>query len=342
MVKKKWITELFCMLLSASSHAAYVANRDFLSVGQGARANAMGEAFVAVADDSSALYWNSAGLTQLDSDELSTGVADRYDGLAKEAQLNYARRGVKGMWGFGYMGSYVNDIEVTPSLAQSDLDAINTGTFAPLDHPVKSVQNHALLAAFARPLEPGSHHAIGATTKLIYKDMLGMVHGYGASIDIGYLYTAPSARFRYGANLQNIASITSYTGNIDNLGVRATATESYIPNIKTGIAYTPAARVLNGKLMFAFDADVLWSFALDDYRLGLEYSFGDVIALRAGKIFSRQNDSTEDYTLGLGLRLKNLLIDFSFLTSELGDTTRVTLGYRLGSYSAPETYRSPY
>ncbi len=343
MMKKKWATELFCMLLSASSHAAYIANRDFLSVGEGARANAMGEAFVAVADDSSAIYWNPAGLTQLDSDELSTGVSDRYDGLAKVAELNYARRSTKGMWGFGYLGSYVNDIEITPSLTQDDLNNINTGTFAPVNNPTKSIQDHALLVSFARPLAPGSPHSLGATTKVIYKDMLGMVQGYGASVDIGYLYTAPSSRFRFGTNVQNLASLTSYSGNIDNLGVRATATESYIPNIKTGISYTPATRILNGKLMFALDADVLWSFALDDYRAGLEYSFGDIISLRAGKIFARQSDSTEDYTLGLGLRLKSILIDFSFLTSELGDTTRVTLAYRLGgSYSTPATYRTPY
>ena len=171
-----------------------------------------------------------------------------------------------------------------------------------------------------------------------------MVKGYGAGVDLGYLYSGSSDRFRYGANVQNIASITSYSGTIDNLGVRATATESYIPNIKTGIAYTPATRMLNGKLLlFSFDVDMLWSFSLEDYRAGIEYSFGEIIALRAGKIFSRQSDSTQDYAFGLGVQLKSLILDFSFLTSELGDTTRATLGYRLGGvYSTPETYRSKY
>jgi hypothetical protein len=340
MARKKWFMELFCLLLTSSGHAAYIANRDFLSLGQGARANAMGEAFVAVADDSSAIFWNPAGLTQLPADEVATGASNRYDGLAREFQLNYARRGVKGMWGFGYMGNYVGGIAITPSLTQSDLEAINTGTFAALNYPTKDVQDHAVLMSFARPLEPNSPHALGATTKLIYKDILGMIQGYGASIDLGYIYTAPSERLRYGLNVQNLASITSYSGTIDNLGVKATATESYIPNIKTGISYVPATRLLNGRLMFAFDINMLSSFTLEDYRAGMEYAFGDVVALRGGKIFSRQSDSGEDFALGLGLRLKMLLLDFSFLTSELGDTTRVTLGYRLGEYAKPETYRT--
>ncbi len=43
----------------------------FLKIGIGARAMGMGESFVAVADDASALYWNPAGLTNLSSISLS-------------------------------------------------------------------------------------------------------------------------------------------------------------------------------------------------------------------------------------------------------------------------------
>ena len=43
----------------------------FLKLGAGARANAMAGAYCAIADDSSACYWNPAGLTQLDQREAS-------------------------------------------------------------------------------------------------------------------------------------------------------------------------------------------------------------------------------------------------------------------------------
>jgi hypothetical protein len=37
----------------------------FLSIGQGARAAAMGSAYVAVSDDPSSMFWNPAGITKL-------------------------------------------------------------------------------------------------------------------------------------------------------------------------------------------------------------------------------------------------------------------------------------
>lgn len=336
---KKLTLSILMLLLQSTAHAAYVASRDFLAVGHGARANAMGEAFVAVADDASAIYWNAAGLTQLQEDEVSTGYANRFEGLAKEAQLHYAWRGRKSMWGVGYVGSYVNEIPVTQSLTQADLDAIQNGTFAATDYPTKNVMDHAVLVSYSRPIRPESPHSVGTTMKLIYRDILGMVRGYGSAFDLGYLYASESSYWKFGMNVQNAASLTSFVGSIDNLGVNATATESYIPNVKTGIAVTPPWRILHGKMLLALDMNMLTSFHLEDYHAGVEYSFGDNISLRAGKTFQRQEKSSEDYSLGMGIRLQRLTLDFSFLSNELGQTTRGTIGYRLGSdYYTPRKY----
>ena len=46
---------------------------NFLGLGAGARANGMGDAFVAVADDATAIFWNPAGLFLLDQPETSFG-----------------------------------------------------------------------------------------------------------------------------------------------------------------------------------------------------------------------------------------------------------------------------
>src|SRR6266536_6612464 len=41
----------------------------FLKIGVGARAAAMGGAFVGVADDATALFWNAAGIARIDPDK---------------------------------------------------------------------------------------------------------------------------------------------------------------------------------------------------------------------------------------------------------------------------------
>src|ERR1035437_878741 len=47
-----------------------ISTAEFLKIGVGGRASALGEAFVAVANDASALYWNPAGLVQFKDDQV--------------------------------------------------------------------------------------------------------------------------------------------------------------------------------------------------------------------------------------------------------------------------------
>ena len=49
---------------------AGISTAQFLKIGVGGRASAMGDAFVAVANDVSALYWNPAGLTQFQDNQI--------------------------------------------------------------------------------------------------------------------------------------------------------------------------------------------------------------------------------------------------------------------------------
>ncbi|HXS81942.1 MAG TPA: UPF0164 family protein, partial [Methylomirabilota bacterium] len=67
------------LLAPASAHAqgslggqrAGTSSATFLRIGVGARAVGMGETFVAVANDPSAIYWNPAGLASLQRRELA-------------------------------------------------------------------------------------------------------------------------------------------------------------------------------------------------------------------------------------------------------------------------------
>ena len=47
-----------------------ISTAEFLKIGVGSRATAMGETFIAISNDVTALYWNPAGLAQFDKDEI--------------------------------------------------------------------------------------------------------------------------------------------------------------------------------------------------------------------------------------------------------------------------------
>ena len=78
-----WPTALakrFSLLTAAILLAAGIATAqdvedqlEYNFLGAGARANGMGDAFVAVADDATAIFWNPAGLFLLDRPETSFG-----------------------------------------------------------------------------------------------------------------------------------------------------------------------------------------------------------------------------------------------------------------------------
>ncbi|MDI6782043.1 MAG: UPF0164 family protein, partial [bacterium] len=62
MQNKVWLCMIILTVTSGMCEARPDTGGEFLTFGVGARAAGMGEAFTAVADDSSAVYWNPAGI----------------------------------------------------------------------------------------------------------------------------------------------------------------------------------------------------------------------------------------------------------------------------------------
>jgi len=72
----------------------------FLKIAVGARAAAMGEAFTAIANDGTALYWNPAGLTELEEREFSATYNNWFEGIS-QGYLGLIFLSLRGTFGFG-------------------------------------------------------------------------------------------------------------------------------------------------------------------------------------------------------------------------------------------------
>lgn len=304
---------------------------EFLAIGVGARPLGMGGAAVALASDVTAGYWNPAGLAHLDYPQAALMHAEQFGSL-----LNYDYGAVafpvgpRTTLGLSVMRLGVDDI---PDTRNAGIDAAGNFTadpnlFSRIDPSRVTYFNAAdwaLLFSYAKRHDADLSY--GGNLKVIRRD-LGDFGAWGVGLDVGVWYRATEF-LTLGANLQDaLTTLLAWdTGR----------NELISPTLKVGGA--GAFDALDGRFTPALDLDVRFEDRRTasmvnvgpvsvDLHAGVEYRFRDVVALRLG-----YND-VKQFTLGAGLILPKLAIDYSFARFSTGegrldDTHRVSLLFTL-------------
>ncbi|HED05283.1 MAG TPA: PorV/PorQ family protein [Ignavibacteria bacterium] len=303
---------------------------EFMAIGVGGRALGMGGAYVAIANDVTAGYYNPAGLAHLNYPQISLMHDERFGSLVNydyaavafpygkkmSFGLSIIRLGVDGI-------PYTKDALVDKNTGQTIYN-INQPS-ARLDYSkitTFSDQDWAIYLSFAKRYSEKFYY--GANVKLIY-EKLANYSAYGIGFDVGVWYT-PFKNFSLGGNLQDITTtlVAWSTGR----------NELITPTAKLGAAYQ--LHILGGIFTPAVDVDIRFEnrrFASDfnigpvsfDIHEGIEYDFNHLFAIRAG-----YND-IKQFTIGAGIKLPKLNIDYSFArftgpkAERLPDTHRISL-----------------
>ena len=206
---------------------------DFMMIGAGVPALGMGGAFSAIANDGSAIYWNSGGLSQIRQSEVSAMHAFLYNGLAAYDHLSYIQPLPNDVSiGFNVTRLSVNDIPFFDEkyLVGTNVDQrINNsnyhltgnpdGTFRALDDLYqfafsKKISFDANMGwlFFEVPFEMG----LGGNVKFI-KRQLKKNLGSGTGIDLGLKIKTDLAvildeerlgNLHFGVNFQDISGTT--------------------------------------------------------------------------------------------------------------------------------------
>jgi hypothetical protein len=169
----------------------------FLTIGIGARANAMGGTFASVANDVTALHWNPAGIASLNNNQLalfhSDWIADlRHDFLGFAASL-----GVMGNIGFS-----LNALTMDELLVRTPFFPEGTGEKA-------GAYDIALGLSYARELT--DRLSIGATVKYIRSELWHMsAQTMGA--DLGIIFSDIFNVIQLGAAITNMGGKMKYGG----------------------------------------------------------------------------------------------------------------------------------
>lgn len=302
-------------LLAAAVPAAFAANSQvgtsaaqFLKLGAGSRAGAMGEAYSAVADDVYAVYYNPAGLTRLTGPQLSAAHAEHFQGISYGfAGFGYPVKDDKGAVHSAF-GAAIYNLSVADIERRSADTRSPSGTFGAGDY------SYSL--SYARLLTP--RLSLGATGKLIQQN----IDSYSASAyaaDFGAQYTVPNVLkgrpLWLSGLIKNVGSDVDFAGVKDPLP-RAVVLGAGMPVADNVRAAVDMTKYRDTDLYFGVGAEYLHPFT------------PNVIgALRGGlNTHRKDNDGTNLVTFGAGVNFYRAGFDFAWVPyGDLGNTFRFSL-----------------
>lgn len=319
---------------------------DFLAGGVGARSLGMGGAYVALAADVTAGYWNPAGLHATTHPQAAYMHAERFSGIV---QFDYGALSLpldaRSTLAASFFRSGVDDIPNT-------LEAWENGQPRSEQVSLFSAADYALFVSYAREMRDG--FTAGTSLKLIRRSIGSFASAWGYSLDVGAQYQLGSVVL--GANLQDITGmLQSWSINQESFaGLEAFGqelpeggAEIVLPVARLGAALAVLPVTADLSLSTAFDLDVAFdgqrSYALNagdvsfHPRAGAELLYRETVALRAGisDVTVHERFGTQlTPTVGVGLALGPLAVDYGFgdfggVRQALGYAHRVSLQYTL-------------
>lgn len=293
---------------SALRAGAGTTSDNFLDIGVGARPAAMGNAYLALADDANSVQWNPAGLARLDYPEVT------FMHLAYFADINYEYLGVGVPWHGQGLGFGLTWLNVPPFNSTLDPNAEEG-----------SASSYSLALGYAVNLSPRLQ--VGVTVRSLLEN-LASNSSIGGSLDAGATFTPWGRNLSLAVVAQNLGVDSGFAGVSDPLPI----------NLRFGAAYSLFDRSNVRFVNLVLDVGK----SLDDkftYNVGGEWWLFHTLALRAGYTMSEggQDFSSSDpnapanFTAGLGFQFNAADIDYAFVPyGELGVTNRLSLSWKFG------------
>ncbi len=330
---------VFIFLLSTTfsfGQAVRKYSNEFMNIGVDAAALGMSNAAVAHTNDVNAVYWNPAGLTALEDGQVAFMHASYFANIAQYDYAAYAKPiDNESAWGISLIRFGVDDILNTTQLidASGNIDYNRVSKFSTADY--------GLTFSYAHKLK-FSGLQYGINSKIIRRVIGTFANSWGFGFDVGLQYEKND--WHYGLMLRditttyNVWSINEEEYNkIKNAVIGQNqdlpqSTEITLPKAQFGMSkrfdfHNETSLLASGNLNMQFvrTNDLLsTSLVSIDPALGFEYSYTDLVFLRAG-VGNFQTVTQIDNTkkigfqpnIGLGFKYKGIQLDYAL--TDLGN-----------------------
>lgn len=292
---------------------AGISTAQFLKIGVGGRAVALGESFVAISNDASALYWNPAGLVQFSDDQVmfshNQWIADiSHDFLGIVYHLDETNA----------FGASVTSLSMQKMKVTTEFAPFGTGEYF-------SFGDIAAAITYSRKMT--DQFSFGASIRY-FEETLDKLKMRGVMIDLGTYYWTGLGTSRFAVTVSNFGNQLAPDGEVVLVGKRTKSEwQAFSPPtiFRIGFALEPYQNEDH-----IFTTSVQLNHPNDNSEnvaAGVEYSWRKIFYLRGGYKF---NVEEQDYSFGAGLNVPisfaNINVDYSFSNFQrLGSAHRFSI-----------------
>jgi opacity protein-like surface antigen len=336
----KYTCIIFLLALSMTFGAAKEVTKagttaaGFLNIDVGARAIGMGGAFVSMANDATAMYWNPAGIAR------SSGLQANFTHMRWIADITFNYASIIVPFDiFGSIGLNATFVTSDPMERTTVYSPMGTGEMF-------DVGSYAFGLGYAVNLT--DRFSIGFNFKYIQENIYHS-SASGFAFDFGTLFTTWLNDMVIGMSITNYGTKMQMEGqdmliqadpdksvNGNNQNINAyLATEQYdLPLMfRVGVSMDVLKGAMDSNLNLSLDA-LHPNDDVESLNAGAEYIYHNLITLRGGyhSLFAR--DSETGFTLGLGLNMnlfENFIlnIDYAYMDfNRLDNTQMITLNLK--------------
>ncbi|MDD8019311.1 MAG: PorV/PorQ family protein, partial [Bacteroidota bacterium] len=286
-------------------------------IGVGARATAMGETFVAVANDASALFWNPAGITQFAEDQVIVSHTDWLVDIRHQFLGGVYHLSSQDAIGMSVTVLHMDDMPVT-----TEVQPFGTGEYFRFG-------DLAVGLSYSRKLT--NQFSFGTTVRYI-EETMDVLKMRGVTVDIGTYYWTGLGTSRFSAVVSNFGNQINPSGTATLYGgQKVSSFEEYTPPtiFKFGFAFEPIndeENVLTTALQLNHPND-----NSENLSLGLEYTWMKIFSLRGGYKFN-VDEQTASFGAGVAVPIDfvHLNVDYGFSAfNRLGNVQRISLLLKL-------------